>query len=731
MRTLGFFAGALCALSTMFSATVQARPDFLCAGYEKMENHAGVAAKILSGNTSYLPSRGTINTLVVFARFADEDPGDNRLPDFADALFAPARPGSFTHFYHTMSFGQLQVRGTVLPQRYASKRPQSAYLAQNPGEPGRYREFVQEILEKVDANYDLGQFDNDGPDNIPDSGDDDGIVDYIFINLLSVPHHFLQGQATGMAGLGLEREYNSNDLSFRGDPIRIRDGINRGAILQAGSFARTVGSMAHEFGHGLGLPDLYDLEYEDPAEDSAGIGDWGLMGWGADGWHGNDGPNPFCAWSLEQLGWIGRDNARLVQVRGDTTGLALADLHQQGLICKIPLRTEFTTPGAIYVQEYLLLEERVRTSHYYNRHLPAEGLLIWHIRPQERNKNSREATKRVDLVCADGLYRDAGRIPDPHAGRDDLDFWAHEESYAREHGGNLGDATDPFDGVHNTRFDLHTNPSTAIGGQHHPASTGLALNLQRRGDTMLVNIQQPRWSGTIREEVHWLGQVVVDGDLEIAPEGRLVVYSNTIVHVAGTDRLQRGQDPSRCELQVRGELKIHTGTLYSNEHPRGIAPEPAIFAALVPGETWYGIVFAAASRRQLPANGFVLRDSERGLVEVTGLALLEIEEPTAILEESLTRPATFQLLPNFPNPFNPQTTIQYVLPAAARVRLVVYNALGQKVRILVDGFQPAGVQAAAWDGRDERGQDAASGVYLYRLEAEGMGALHRRMTLLR
>jgi len=71
--------------------------------------------------------------------------------------------------------------------------------------------------------------------------------------------------------------------------------------------SQTVGAMPHEFGHALGLP---DLDHNGPADDSAGIGRWGLMGWGAQGWHG-DGPNPFCAWSLQQLGWIGLDNERL------------------------------------------------------------------------------------------------------------------------------------------------------------------------------------------------------------------------------------------------------------------------------------------------------------------------------------------------------------------------------------------------------------------------------------
>ena len=71
----------------------------------------------------------------------------------------------------------------------------------------------------------------------------------------------------------------------------------------------------------------------------------------------------------------------------------------------------------------------------------------------------------------------------------------------------------------------------------------------------------------------------------------------------------------------------------------------------------------------------------------------------------------------YPNPFNPQTAIRFDLPAAAHVRLVVYNTLGQKVAVLVDEERSAGSHTARFDG-----SRLASGLYLYRLEAEGAGS---------
>jgi uncharacterized repeat protein (TIGR02543 family) len=93
-------------------------------------------------------------------------------------------------------------------------------------------------------------------------------------------------------------------------------------------------------------------------------------------------------------------------------------------------------------------------------------------------------------------------------------------------------------------------------------------------------------------------------------------------------------------------------------------------------------------------------------------------------------PATYQLDQNYPNPFNAQTRIQYALPEAAQVSLVIYNIHGRKVRTLVDALQPAGRQQALWAGTDDLGQTVGSGVYLIRLEA-GPYKMTRRILLVK
>lgn len=93
-------------------------------------------------------------------------------------------------------------------------------------------------------------------------------------------------------------------------------------------------------------------------------------------------------------------------------------------------------------------------------------------------------------------------------------------------------------------------------------------------------------------------------------------------------------------------------------------------------------------------------------------------------------PRSLVLSPNYPNPFNSTTAIRFELPGTGRVRLVLYNVLGQRVRTLVDAKHDAGTYAVRWDGKNGAGQEVASGVYIGRLEAGGSVSV-RKLVLLR
>jgi hypothetical protein len=80
-------------------------------------------------------------------------------------------------------------------------------------------------------------------------------------------------------------------------------------------------------------------------------------------------------------------------------------------------------------------------------------------------------------------------------------------------------------------------------------------------------------------------------------------------------------------------------------------------------------------------------------------------------------PDNFSLEQNYPNPFNPTTRIRFQLPRAEKVKLLIYNLMGQQIRTLVDGKLNAGYYELTWDGCDDLGQRVGSGVYYYRLSA--------------
>ena len=82
-------------------------------------------------------------------------------------------------------------------------------------------------------------------------------------------------------------------------------------------------------------------------------------------------------------------------------------------------------------------------------------------------------------------------------------------------------------------------------------------------------------------------------------------------------------------------------------------------------------------------------------------------------------PMGFGILPAYPNPFNPSTTIPFTLAGQGRVTVGIYNVLGQHVATLVDGVMPAGSFSAVWDGATDSGARATSGVYIVRLETAG------------
>ena len=601
----------------------------LCSGAAAAVDEAMCAgAAYRTTATPNLPTRGRVTTLVIFARFADEV-GSAQAPAYAADLFDPDLPGSLRHFYAEMSRRQFDLDGESLPRAYAAKGTADSYISAAAA-VGDFGRFTREILAAAEEDVDYGRFDNDGPDGVPNSGDDDGYVDVLFIVTQSIPTGFILGDADGVARLGLDGDYRTADAAALGGTVRVRsDASLPGGTLQRGlHFTDAVSIMAHEFGHLLGLPDLYDRNAEllgeppTPADESAGIGYWGLMGHGTRGWDDRGGPNPFCAWSLKRLGWLGIDNSQLVIVEERIEAAPFVDVSQGGRVYQLPLAGK----------EYFLVEHRSSANSYYERHLPAEGLLIWHVRG-DLFYNDDERAKLVDLVAADGLYSDAGypagMVADNAQGSDNLDFWSTDDDYRVVHAGNLGDATDVYDGQTRTEFTPLSNPAINRVSVRHirPVASGFVADL---------DVDDPQRAGVVTGAQTWSDSIEIVGDLLIEEGAHLRIAPGTVIRVAADGR-RTGLDSARVEIVVAGLMTKSAGSDSARFVSAASDPRPGDWSGIVTrfsgqvnlerlvlAHAVDGLVVRGATRRQELSRVTVRDVSGRGLLfdRVSGEVIL-------------------------------------------------------------------------------------------------------------
>ncbi len=351
---------------------------------------------------------GTANVPVIIINFNDRTPTYSAY-DFQDLLFGhnPAiatGPGSLKDYYEEISYGAFSVSpGPAGVTGWFTARNGHDYYGDRNG-TYRAAELVKEAILAADPYVDFSKYDNDH----------DGIVETVMI----------VHQGRGAEESGDLRDIWSHQwyLSSAGlgsvytDGVRIDSYVIQPETSWTG--ISTIGVFAHEFGHALGLPDLYDTDYS-----SSGVGNWCLMAGGS--WNrtalGGDTPAHMSAWCKSYLGWV---NPTLV--RGTLLDQPIYAAAYFGDVLQFlpnpngPSDWNWRGGG---VGEYFLIENRHKTG--FDAGLPGSGLAIWHI-DESRGNNSDEDHRLVDLKQADGL--------------NDL-YW----------GANRGDAGDLYPGSANNR----------------------------------------------------------------------------------------------------------------------------------------------------------------------------------------------------------------------------------------------------------------------------------------
>jgi hypothetical protein len=105
----------------------------------------------------------------------------------------------------------------------------------------------------------------------------------------------------------------------------------------------------------------------------------------------------------------------------------------------------------------------------------------------------------------------------------------------------------------------------------------------------------------------------------------------------------------------------------------------------------------------------------------TGIELIETEQTATSVADRENSPEYFRIYPNYPNPFNPSTTIAYSLPEKSSVEIKIFDMQGREIKSFTLGAQSAGYQRVVWNGTNERGNTLSSGVYVYRVSASSLG----------
>jgi len=338
---------------------------------------------------------GALRCLVLLVDFVDK-PGVRPPADVQDMLFSRGTypTGSMRDYYQENSYGQLDVDGQVrgwlrMPQPYSSYADGQSGMG---AYPRNTQKLVEDALTAAAQQVNFQDVDADG----------DLFVDGLFVV------HAGSGAETAIDPTARAATIWSHQWNVP-QPF-VSNGVTAYAYCTTPEDGQ-IGVFCHEFGHMLGLPDLYDTTYR-----STGVGQWCAMGTGS--WNGGGRtPGHFCAWVKARLGWIAPSNA---------TGAAALQLvaHDRSAVHRL-------WTGGVVANDYLLIEARQRTG--FDSALPGSGLLIWRIDETQRD-NTRPGAYLVGLEQADG--------------RHDLEL-----------GRNTGDAGDPYPGDANaTRYDAATAP---------------------------------------------------------------------------------------------------------------------------------------------------------------------------------------------------------------------------------------------------------------------------------
>ncbi len=366
-----------------------------------------------------VPSTGTANIPVILINF--KDTATTYLQDDFNTLIFGSGVYSMKDYYEEVSYDKFSVSGgsSGVVGWYTASKNHDYYGKNNySGDDSWPGDLVYEAVKAADADIDFSEYDMDN----------DGYVDVVNIihqgtdeassgKKTDIWSHSWSLDDAKYSGNSHYGAYTTNDKNTKGKKVIVNSYVIQAEKHSDGS-QETIGVFAHEYGHALGLPDLYDTDYS-----SEGIGDWSLMAGGVynEASRHGDRPAHLDAWSKYFLGWVIPTKVVGTLVNEPITEASVApDVYQ--LLTGDPLSGE-----------YFLVENRQKSG--FDVGLPGTGLLIWHVDGNTISDNIPNDTVN-DIEC-----KQQNKCANNHYG---VALMQADGMWDLEKNRNSGDEKDPY-----------------------------------------------------------------------------------------------------------------------------------------------------------------------------------------------------------------------------------------------------------------------------------------------
>jgi len=648
------------------------------------------------------PTTGTINNIVIFIRFSDQDEFTNPR-SFFDAKFNDSTPGNYSeyNFYKEISYNTLSINSSYYPTctmttnlSYQDTHPRNYYCAYNAStNPIGYQSGEAMDREQTLLKNAVLSIASQVPTSLNIDADNNGNLDNVCF--------IIRGGNEGWADLLWAHRYWLNSQIAYINNKRVYD-----YTFQPES-QNDVTTLCHEMFHAMGAPDLYHYN----SNGITCLGPWDIM---------ESGTSHACSYMKYRYGhWI----SSIPTITASGTYWLHPLSYSNHNAYKIPCPTNSS--------QYFIVEYRKKEPGSFDNHLPASGLLVYRVNAQlDGLGNTNGPPDELYVYRPGGTNSADGEISaamfSSDYNRTEFNDQSNPSCFLANgsNGGiflhNISSCGDSISSILNPELGtlpgiVTTTPPTDDVSSALVSIGGQTINPDADGN-FLVDIYQGNY--TLYANLDGYGEVI-QNNVSVVP----YVLSPT-VHV----NFQRLSSPFNLTSSIAAD-SVHLNWEFDfNQSPQFdhftiyISLNGTSFSGgrnttdthytmhLTPNrDYWFYIRAVYSNGMSFPSNTIMANTSA-------------VDDPNAVV------PNQVRLMQNVPNPFNPETLIRFEIPVTIKNPVLqIYNVRGQ----IVQSFSCLNLSEIKWDGKDKNGGVVSSGVYFYRLKADQYQSSTRKMVLIK